>query len=186
MDLSTGEHPTIREWILRNSPCDWHVPIYQALEKAGGSPKTSAGRSSATRSSSRRAGRGLLHDPRRRTVPYIPLTVSRVTGIVCARIDHGEGCLAHHRESFLYEHFEEICAICVPTMSASRRTVCGRAPSPMPTTPRSSPSSRPSGADARGWQHDCQVMIEGPATCRCTRSRRTWTKQLATCGEAPF
>ena len=97
---------------------------------------------------------------------YIPLTAKRVTGIVSRGGSIlAKWCLAHHRENFLYTHFEEICdADAAATTSRSRSaTACGRARSPTPTTRRSSPSSTPWASSPRSpGDHDCQVMVEGP------------------------
>jgi phosphomethylpyrimidine synthase len=115
MDLSTGKniHNT-REWILRNSPVPiGTVPIYQALEKSRRrrrGPDLGDLRRHADRAG--RAGGGLFHHPCRRAPAYVPLTANRVTGIVSRGGSiMAKWCLAHHKESFLYERFDEICEI---------------------------------------------------------------------------
>jgi phosphomethylpyrimidine synthase len=88
------------------------VPIYQALEKVDGKPRTDVGDLPRHADRTGRAGRGLLHDPRRRALRYMPLTAKRVTGIVSRGGSiMAKWCLAHHKENFLYTHFEEICEI---------------------------------------------------------------------------
>src|SRR5205814_966329 len=116
MDLSTGRNiHTIREWILRNSPVPiGTVPIYQALEKVGGVAEELSWevfRDTLIEQAEQGVDYFTIHAGVR--LPYIPLTVGRVTGIVSRGGSiMAKWCLAHHRESFLYEHFEEICSIC--------------------------------------------------------------------------
>ena len=155
MDLSTGRNiHTIREWILRNSPVPiGTVPIYQALEKVGGVAEDLSWevfRDTLIEQAEQGVDYFTIHAGVR--LAYIPLTINRVTGIVSRGGSiMAKWCLAHHRESFLYEHFAEICEIAAPTTSVSRSaTDCGRARSPMPTTPHSSPNLRPSGS-SRAW-----------------------------------
>jgi phosphomethylpyrimidine synthase len=111
--LHRQEHPRHREWILRNSPVPiGTVPIYQALEKVGGGRGPDLGDLPRHADRAGRAGRGLLHHPRRRALRYIPLTAKRMTGIVSRGGSiMAKWCLAHHKENFLYTHFDEICEI---------------------------------------------------------------------------
>ena len=116
MDLSTGRNiHTIREWILRNSPVPiGTVPIYQALEKVGGVAEDLTWeifRDTLIEQAEQGVDYFTIHAGVR--LAYIPLTANRVTGIVSRGGSiMAKWCLAHHRESFLYEHFEEICEIC--------------------------------------------------------------------------
>ena len=116
MDLSTGKniHAT-REWIIRNSPVPiGTVPIYQALEKVGGTRRrTDLGNLSRHPHRTGRAGRRLLHRPRRRPAALHPDDArTRTTGIVSrGGTIMAKWCLAHHQESFLYTHWDEICEI---------------------------------------------------------------------------
>ena len=148
MDLSTGRNiHNIREWIIRNSPVPiGTVPIYQALEKVKGVAEDltwEVFRDTLIEQAEQGVDYFTIHAGVR--LPYIPLTVERTTGIVSRGGSiMAKWCLHHHRESFLYEHFEEICDICrAYDVSFSLGTGCGRAPSPMRTTQRSSRNWRP-------------------------------------------
>jgi phosphomethylpyrimidine synthase len=114
MDLSTGKNiHTTRDWIVRNSPVPiGTVPIYQALEKVGGGRRPDLGNLPRHADRAGRAGRGLLHHPRGRAPGLHPPDGARRTGIVSRGGSiMAKWCMAHHRESFLYEHFEDICDI---------------------------------------------------------------------------
>ena len=148
MDLSTGRNiHTTREWIIRNAPVPiGTVPIYQALEKVDGDPVKldwEVYKDTLIEQCEQGVDYFTIHAGVR--LGYIHLTADRVTGIVSRGGSiMAKWCLAHHRESFLYEHFADICEIMRKyDVSASRwATACGRAPSPTPTTARSSPSWR--------------------------------------------
>ena len=148
MDLSTGRdiHDT-REWILRNCPVPiGTVPIYQALEKVGGRAEELSWevyRDTLIEQAEQGVDYFTVHAGVR--LAYIPLTAPRITGIVSrGGAIMAKWCLAHHRESFLYTHFEDICEIMKAyDVAFSLGDGLGRARSPTPTTRPSSPSSRP-------------------------------------------
>ncbi len=169
MDLSTGRniHET-REWIVRNSPVPiGTVPIYQALEKVDGKAEELTREIYRDISSSR---------------PSRAFPLPRSTGVLCAfilmtasrhdrhrlarRFDHGEVALAHHRESFLYTRFEEICEIMKVRRRIRSATPCAPAPATTRTT-RCRWSSRRWHEPRRSWK-TTQTMIEGPTPRRCT------------------
>ncbi len=192
MDLSTGRNiHTIREWILRNSPVPiGTVPIYQALEKVGGVAEELSWeifRDTLIEQAEQGVDYFTIHAGVR--LPYIPLTVGRVTGIVSRGGSiMAKWCLAHHRESFLYEHFEEICAIC-RAYDVSFSLGDGLRPGSIADA---NDAAQFAELDTLGeltriaWQHDCQVMIEGPGHVPMHKIKENMDKQLATCGEAPF
>ncbi len=192
MDLSTGRNiHTIREWILRNSPVPiGTVPIYQALEKAGGVAEHLSWeifRDTLIEQAEQGVDYFTIHAGVR--LPYIPLTVGRVTGIVSRGGSiMAKWCLAHHRESFLYEHFEEICAIC-RAYDVSFSLGDGLRPGSIADA---NDAAQFAELETLGeltrvaWQHDCQVMIEGPGHVPMHKIKENMDKQLATCGEAPF
>ena len=192
MDLSTGRNiHTIREWILRNSPVPiGTVPIYQALEKAGGVAEDLSWeifRDTLIEQAEQGVDYFTIHAGVR--LPYIPLTVNRVTGIVSRGGSiMAKWCLAHHRESFLYEHFEEICAIC-RAYDVSFSLGDGLRPGSIADA---NDAAQFAELETLGeltrvaWQHDCQVMIEGPGHVPMHKIKENMDKQLATCGEAPF
>ena len=142
MDLSTGKNiHTTREWILRNSPVPiGTVPIYQALEKVGGKAEELTWeiyRDTLVEQAEQGVDYFTIHAGVR--LPYIPLTARRTTGIVSRGGSiMAKWCLAHHKESFLYTNFEEICDLRAYDVSFSLATACVPARSPMPTTKRSS------------------------------------------------
>ena len=148
MDLSTGAniHET-REWIIRNSPVPiGTVPIYQALEKVEGGAEDLTWeifRDTLIEQAEQGVDYFTIHAGVR--LAYVPLTAERTTGIVSRGGSiMAKWCLAHHRESFLYENFEEICEIMMPTTFPSPSgTACGPAPSRTPTTRPSSRNWRP-------------------------------------------
>ncbi|TLZ31256.1 MAG: phosphomethylpyrimidine synthase ThiC, partial [Gammaproteobacteria bacterium] len=192
MDLSTGRNiHTIREWILRNSPVPiGTVPIYQALEKVGGVAEELSWevfRDTLIEQAEQGVDYFTIHAGVR--LPYIPLTVGRVTGIVSRGGSiMAKWCLAHHRESFLYEHFEEICAIC-RAYDVSFSLGDGLRPGSIADA---NDAAQFAELETLGeltrvaWQHDCQVMIEGPGHVPMHKIKENMDKQLATCGEAPF
>ncbi len=192
MDLSTGRNiHTIREWILRNSPVPiGTVPIYQALEKVGGVAEELSWevyRDTLIEQAEQGVDYFTIHAGVR--LPYIPLTVNRVTGIVSRGGSiMAKWCLAHHRESFLYEHFEEICDIC-RAYDVSFSLGDGLRPGSIADA---NDAAQFAELETLGeltriaWARDCQVMIEGPGHVPMHKIKANMDKQLATCGEAPF
>ena len=192
MDLSTGRniHDT-REWIVRNSPVPiGTVPIYQALEKVGGIAEDltwEVYRDTLIEQAEQGVDYFTIHAGVR--LPYVPLTANRVTGIVSRGGSiMAKWCLAHHRESFLYERFEEICEI-MKAYDIAFSLGDGLRPGSI--------------ADANdeaqfaelytlgeltkiAWKHDVQVMIEGPGHVPMHKIKENMDKQLEVCGEAPF
>jgi phosphomethylpyrimidine synthase len=192
MDLSTGRNiHTIREWILRNSPVPiGTVPIYQALEKVGGVAEELSWdifRDTLIEQAEQGVDYFTIHAGVR--LPYIPLTINRVTGIVSRGGSiMAKWCLAHHRESFLYEHFEEICEIC-RAYDVSFSLGDGLRPGSIADA---NDAAQFAELETLGeltriaWARDCQVMIEGPGHVPMHKIKDNMDKQLATCGEAPF
>ena len=192
MDLSTGKniHNT-REWILRNSPVPiGTVPIYQALEKVGGVAEDLTFDIFAD-TLIEQAEQGVdyftIHAGVR--LPYVPLTADRVTGIVSRGGSiMAKWCLAHHRESFLYERFEEICDI-MRAYDVSFSLGDGLRPG---STADANDRAQFAELETLGeltkvaWDHGCQVMIEGPGHVAMHKIKANMDKQLETCGEAPF
>jgi len=192
MDLSTGRNiHTIREWILRNSPVPiGTVPIYQALEKVGGVAEELTWeiyRDTLIEQAEQGVDYFTIHAGVR--LPFVPLTVNRVTGIVSRGGSiMAKWCLAHHRESFLYENFAEICEIC-RAYDVSFSLGDGLRPGSIADA---NDAAQFAELETLGeltriaWQHDCQVMIEGPGHVPMHKIKENMDKQLATCGEAPF
>src|SRR5579864_2748771 len=192
MDLSTGRNiHTIREWILRNSPVPiGTVPIYQALEKVGGVAEELSWeifRDTLIEQAEQGVDYFTIHAGVR--LAYVPLTVGRVTGIVSRGGSiMAKWCLAHHRESFLYEHFEEICGIC-RAYDVSFSLGDGLRPGSIADA---NDAAQFAELETLGeltriaWRNDCQVMIEGPGHVPMHKIKANMDKQLATCGEAPF
>jgi phosphomethylpyrimidine synthase len=192
MDLSTGRNiHTIREWILRNSPVPiGTVPIYQALEKVGGVAEELSWeifRDTLIEQAEQGVDYFTIHAGVR--LPYVPLTVNRVTGIVSRGGSiMAKWCLAHHRESFLYERFEEICEIC-RAYDVSFSLGDGLRPGSIADA---NDAAQFAELETLGeltrvaWRHGCQVMIEGPGHVPMHKIKENMDKQLATCGEAPF
>jgi phosphomethylpyrimidine synthase len=192
MDLSTGKniHET-REWIIRNSPVPvGTVPIYQALEKVGGIAEDLSWdifRDTLIEQAEQGVDYFTIHAGVR--LPFIPMTASRMTGIVSRGGSiMAKWCLAHHRESFLYEHFEDICEI-MKQYDVAFSLGDGLRPG--------------SGYDANdqaqfaelrtlgeltqvAWKHDVQVMIEGPGHVPLHLIPENMQLQLEHCHEAPF
>ena len=192
MDLSTGRNiHTIREWIMRNSPVPiGTVPIYQALEKVNGKAEDLTWeifRDTLIEQAEQGVDYFTIHAGV--LLRYIPLTAKRVTGIVSRGGSiMAKWCLAHHKENFLYTHFEEICEI-MKAYDVAFSLGDGLRPG--------------SGADANdaaqfgeletlgeltkiAWKHDVQVMIEGPGHVPMHKIKVNMDKQLEVCGEAPF
>jgi phosphomethylpyrimidine synthase len=192
MDLSTGRNiHTIREWILRNSPVPiGTVPIYQALEKVGGVAQDLSWeifRDTLIEQAEQGVDYFTIHAGVR--LAFVPLTIERVTGIVSRGGSiMAKWCLAHHRESFLYEHFEEICEIC-RAYDVSFSLGDGLRPGCIADA---NDAAQFAELETLGqltriaWRQDCQVMIEGPGHVPMHKIKENMDKQLATCGEAPF
>jgi phosphomethylpyrimidine synthase len=192
MDLSTGRNiHTIREWILRNSPVPiGTVPIYQALEKVGGVAEELTWeiyRDTLIEQAEQGVDYFTIHAGVR--LPYVPLTIDRVTGIVSRGGSiMAKWCLAHHRDSFLYENFAEICEIC-RAYDVSFSLGDGLRPGSIADA---NDAAQFAELETLGeltriaWAHDCQVMIEGPGHVPMHKIKENMDKQLATCGEAPF
>jgi phosphomethylpyrimidine synthase len=192
MDLSTGSdiHAT-REWIIRNSPVPvGTVPIYQALEKVGGRAEElswEAYRDTLVEQAEQGVDYFTIHAGVR--LRYVPLTAKRLTGIVSRGGSiMAAWCLAHHEESFLYTHFEEICAImraydvafslgdglrpgCIADANDEAQLAELRTLGELTTV---------------AWANDCQVMIEGPGHVPMHRIKENMDLQLELCHEAPF
>lgn len=192
MDLSTGRNiHNIRSWILRNSPVPiGTVPIYQALEKVGGDPiklDWAVFKDTLIEQAEQGVDYFTIHAGVR--LPYVPLTASRVTGIVSRGGSiMARWCLAHHRESFLYERFDEICEI-MRRYDVSFSLGDGLRPGSIADA-----NDRAQFAELEtlgeltkvAWDKGCQVMIEGPGHVPMHKIKENMDKQLRECGEAPF
>ncbi len=192
MDLSTGRNiHNIRSWIMRNSPVPiGTVPIYQALEKVGGDPAKLDFEVFAD-TLIEQAEQGVdyftIHAGVR--LPYVPLTASRVTGIVSRGGSiMARWCLSHHRESFLYERFDEICDI-MRRYDVSFSLGDGLRPGSIADA---NDAAQFAELETLGeltkiaWDKGCQVMIEGPGHVPMHKIKANMDKQLKACGEAPF
>jgi len=192
MDLSTGKniHET-REWILRNSPVPiGTVPIYQALEKVGGKAEELTWELFAD-TLIEQAEQGVDYFTIHAGVllRYVPLTAGRITGIVSRGGSIlAKWCLAHHRENFLYEHFEEICEI-MKAYDVAFSLGDGLRPG---CTADANDAAQFAELETLGelteiaWKHDVQVMIEGPGHVPMQMIEENVRKQLEVCKEAPF
>ena len=192
MDLSTGRNiHNIRDWIIRNSPVPiGTVPIYQALEKVGGdAPKLDweVFRDTLIEQAEQGVDYFTIHAGVR--LAYIPLTAKRVTGIVSRGGSiMAKWCLAHHKESFLYEHFEEICEI-MRAYDVSFSLGDGLRPGCIADA---NDAAQFAELETLGeltkiaWDKGCQVMIEGPGHVPMHKIKDNMDKQLADCDEAPF
>ncbi len=192
MDLSTGKNiHTTRDWIVRNSPVPiGTVPIYQALEKVGGVAEEltwAIFRDTLIEQAEQGVDYFTIHAGVR--LPFIPMTARRRTGIVSRGGSiMAKWCISHHKESFLYEHFEDICDI-MKAYDVSFSLGDGLRPG--------------SGADANdeaqfaelrtlgeltqvAWKHDVQTMIEGPGHVPMHMIQANMDEQLKHCHEAPF
>ncbi len=192
MDLSTGRniHDT-REWIVRNSPVPiGTVPIYQALEKVGGVAEDLTWdifRDTLIEQAEQGVDYFTIHAGVR--LPYIPMTAKRVTGIVSRGGSiMAKWCLAHHRESFLYEHFDEITEI-MKAYDIAYSLGDGLRPGSIADANDEAQLAELytlCELTKRAWAHDVQVMIEGPGHVPMHKIKLNMEKQLAACGEAPF
>jgi phosphomethylpyrimidine synthase len=192
MDLSTGRniHET-REWILRNSPVPiGTVPIYQALEKAGGRPEELTWemyRDTLIEQAEQGVDYFTIHAGV--LLRYIPLTVNRRTGIVSRGGSiMAKWCLAHHQESFLYTHFEEICEI-MRAYDISFSLGDGLRPGSIADANDEAQLGELATLGELtkiAWKHDCQVMIEGPGHVPMHLIKENMDLQLKLTHEAPF
>jgi phosphomethylpyrimidine synthase len=192
MDLSTGRniHAT-REWIIRNAPVPiGTVPIYQALEKVGGDPVKldfEVYKDTLIEQAEQGVDYFTIHAGVR--LGYIHLTANRVTGIVSRGGSiMAKWCLAHHKESFLYERFDEICDI-MRRYDVSFSLGDGLRPGSIADANDAAQFAelKTLGEITRiAWDRGCQVMIEGPGHIPMHKIKVNVEKQLALCGEAPF
>lgn len=192
MDLSTGKniHET-REWVIRNSPVPiGTVPIYQALEKVNGKAEDLTWelfRDTLIEQAEQGVDYFTIHAGV--LLRYVPLTAKRMTGIVSRGGSiMAKWCLAHHKENFLYTHFEEICEI----MKAYNVTFSlgdGLRPGSIADA---NDAAQFGELETLGeltkiaWKHDVQTIIEGPGHVPMHLIKENMDKQLAHCGEAPF
>ena len=192
MDLSTGKHiHETREWIVRNSPVPiGTVPIYQALEKVDGRAEELTWeifRDTLVEQAEQGVDYFTIHAGVR--LPYIPMTASRMTGIVSRGGSiMAKWCLAHHKESFLYERFEEICEI-LAAYDVSFSLGDGLRPGSIYDANDEAQFAelRTLGELTRtAWKHDCQVMIEGPGHVPMQLIKENMDLELEHCHEAPF
>ena len=192
MDLSTGKHiHETREWIIRNSPVPiGTVPIYQALEKVEGRAEELTWeiyRDTLIEQAEQGVDYFTIHAGVR--LAYVPLTAQRVTGIVSRGGSiMAKWCLAHHRESFLYTRFEEICEI-MKAYDVSFSLGDGLRPGSIADA---CDAAQYAELETLGeltqtaWKHDVQVMIEGPGHVPMHLVRENMEKELEICAEAPF
>nr|WP_312275971.1 phosphomethylpyrimidine synthase ThiC [Moraxella sp. CTOTU46711] len=192
MDLSTGKHiHETREWIIRNSPVPiGTVPIYQALEKVDGVAEDLTWdifKDTLIEQAEQGVDYFTIHAGV--LLRYVPVTANRLTGIVSRGGSiMAQWCLAHHKENFLYTHFEEICEI-MKAYDVSFSLGDGLRPGCL----------QDANDDAQfgelktlgeltqvAWQHDVQVMIEGPGHVAMNRIKENMDLQLEVCKEAPF
>jgi len=192
MDLSTGKHiHETREWIVRNSPVPiGTVPIYQALEKVQGKAEELTWeiyRDTLIEQAEQGVDYFTIHAGVR--LPYIPLTAKRMTGIVSRGGSiMAKWCLSHHKESFLYTHFEDICEI-MKAYDVSFSLGDGLRPGSIADA-----NDEAQFAELRtlgeltkiAWDHDIQVMIEGPGHVPMHMIKENMEKELDECSEAPF
>ncbi|MDZ4813835.1 MAG: phosphomethylpyrimidine synthase ThiC [Pseudomonadota bacterium] len=192
IDLSTGKHiHETREWILRNSPVPiGTVPIYQALEKVNGRAEALTWeifRDTLIEQAEQGVDYFTIHAGVR--LAYIPLTAKRVTGIVSRGGSiMAKWCLSHHKESFLYTHFEEICEI-MKAYDVAFSLGDGLRPGSIADA---NDAAQFAELETLGeltkiaWKHDVQTMIEGPGHVPMQLIKENMDKQLRECGEAPF
>jgi phosphomethylpyrimidine synthase len=192
MDLSTGKHiHTTREWIIRNSPVPiGTVPIYQALEKVNGVAEDltwEVYRDTLIEQAEQGVDYFTIHAGV--LLRYVPLTVKRVTGIVSRGGSiMAQWCLHHHKENFLYTHFEEICEI-MKSYDVAFSLGDGLRPGSIADA---NDEAQFAELETLGeltkiaWQHDVQVMVEGPGHVPMHLIKENMDKQLEVCQEAPF
>ncbi|MDO4769037.1 MAG: phosphomethylpyrimidine synthase ThiC [Brachymonas sp.] len=192
MDLSTGKNiHTTRDWIIRNSPVPiGTVPIYQALEKVGGVAEDLSWeifRDTLIEQAEQGVDYFTIHAGVR--LPFIHLTANRVTGIVSRGGSIlAKWCIAHHKENFLYTHFEEICDI-MKAYDVSFSLGDGLRPGSLADA-----NDEAQFAELRtlgeltqtAWKHDVQTIIEGPGHVPMHMIQANMTEQLKHCHEAPF
>jgi phosphomethylpyrimidine synthase len=192
MDLSTGRNiHTTREWIIRNAPVPiGTVPIYQALEKVNGDPVKldwECYKDTLIEQCEQGVDYFTIHAGVR--LAYVPLTAKRVTGIVSRGGSiMAKWCLSRHKESFLYEHFDEICDL-MRKYDVSFSLGDGLRPGSIADA-----NDRAQFAELEtlgeltkiAWEKGCQVMIEGPGHVPMHKIKINMDKQLKECGEAPF
>ena len=192
MDLSTGRNiHNIRDWIIRNSPVPiGTVPIYQALEKVNGVAEDlnwEVFRDTLIEQAEQGVDYFTIHAGVR--LPFIPLTAKRVTGIVSRGGSiMAKWCLAHHRENFLYDHFEDICEI-MRAYDVSFSLGDGLRPGSIADANDEAQFSelRTLGELTKvAWKHGVQVMIEGPGHVPMHKIKANMDEQLKHCHEAPF
>jgi phosphomethylpyrimidine synthase len=192
MDLSTGKHiHETREWILRNSPVPiGTVPIYQALEKVDGKAEDLTWpifRDTLIEQAEQGVDYFTIHAGVR--LPFIPMTAKRMTGIVSRGGSiMAKWCLSHHKESFLYEHFEDICAIMKAYDVAFSLGDGLRPGSIYDANDEAQMAELATLGELTqiAWKHDVQVMIEGPGHVPMHMIKHNMDEQLRLCGEAPF
>ena len=192
MDLSTGDniHET-REWIMRNSPVPiGTVPLYQALEKVNGKAEDLTWeifRDTLIEQAEQGVDYFTIHAGVR--LAYVPLTANRLTGIVSRGGSiMAKWCLSHHKESFLYEHFEDICEI------MKQYDICFSLGDGLRPGSIADANDEAQFAELHtlgeltqiAWKHDVQVMIEGPGHVPLQLVKENVEKQLEACFEAPF
>jgi phosphomethylpyrimidine synthase len=192
MDLSTGRniHDT-REWIIRNSPVPiGTVPIYQALEKVGGAAEELTWeifRDTLIEQAEQGVDYFTIHAGVR--LPYVPMAAKRVTGIVSRGGSiMAKWCLAHHKESFLYEHFDDITEI-MKAYDIAYSLGDGLRPGSIADANDEAQFAELytlGELTHRAWKSDVQVMIEGPGHVPMHKIKENMEKQLQVCGEAPF
>ena len=192
MDLSTGKHiHETREWIVRNSPVPiGTVPIYQALEKVDGRAEELTWdifRDTLVEQAEQGVDYFTIHAGV--LLRYVPLTAKRVTGIVSRGGSIlAKWCLAHHKENFLYTHFEDICEI-MQAYDVAFSLGDGLRPGCIADA---NDAAQFGELETLGeltkiaWKHDVQTMIEGPGHVPMQLIKENMDKQLAECGEAPF
>ena len=192
MDLSTGKHiHETREWIIRNSPVPiGTVPIYQALEKVDGRAEELTWeifRDTLIEQAEQGVDYFTIHAGV--LLRYVPLTAKRVTGIVSRGGSiMAKWCLAHHKENFLYTHFEDICEI-MKAYDVAFSLGDGLRPGSIADA---NDAAQFGELETLGeltkiaWKHDVQTMIEGPGHVPMQLIKENMDKQLAECGEAPF
>ena len=192
MDLSTGRHiHTTREWILRNSPVPiGTVPLYQALEKVGGKAEDLTWelvRDTLIEQCEQGVDYFTLHAGLR--LAHIPLTANRVTGIVSRGGSiMAKWCLSHHQENFLYTHFDELCDV-LAQYDVAVSLGDGLRPG---SVADANDAAQFAELDTLGelakvaWQHNVQVIIEGPGHVPMHKIKENMERQLKVCDEAPF